>query len=137
MNTLTWTTLDPRTWRARTAAGDYLIHRATDDGGWTLEGPGRVWHALPDLEIAQEVAALAEEVRDDDAHLPRYQVVTSAGAPCGETFGAVGDDDALRILRARRRAGNLPLSSFRLEAEHGRDAGSWRSPADLAETGPA
>ncbi|OLT54343.1 hypothetical protein [Cellulosimicrobium sp. CUA-896] len=131
MNTLTWTTLDPRTWRARSTAGDYLIHRTADDGPCTLEGPDRVWRSLPDLEVAQEVAAHAEEVRDDDHHLPLYRVVTAAGARCGETFGAPSDDDALRILRARRRAGNLPLSGFRLETEHGRAAGSWRSVADL------
>lgn len=126
MDTLTWTTLDPRTWHARTPAGDYLIHRAGDGHACTLEAPDRVWRSLPDLEIAQEVAALADEVHDDDGRLTLYRVVTTTtGTRCGETFGAADDDAALRILRARRRAGNLPLTAFTLETERGRTVGSW------------
>ena len=65
MNTLTWTAEDDATWRARSASREYVIRR-DDTDGWTLDGPGRTWVALPNLEVAKEVAALADDVHHDD-----------------------------------------------------------------------
>ncbi|MET3976817.1 MULTISPECIES: hypothetical protein [unclassified Cellulosimicrobium] len=124
MDMLTWTAVDHRTWRARSASREYVVRR-DDTGTWTLDGPDRTWAALPNLEIAQEVAALADEVHHDDDLMTSYHVVTATGARRGEPFGAETDEDALDVLRARRRAGNLPLAPFRLETTDGRLVGSW------------
>lgn len=107
MNMLTWTAVDHRTWRARSASREYVVRR-DDTGTWTLDGPGRTWGALPSLEIAQEVAALADEVHHDDDRMTSYRVVTATGARRGEPFGAETDEDALDVLRARRRPATSP-----------------------------
>src|SRR5690606_1469582 len=125
MNMLTWNALDASTWRALNASREYVVRREDGDGTWTLVGPERTWAALPSLEVAQEVAALADEVHHDDDSLTLYQVVTATGARRGEPFGADSDDGALDVLRARRRAGNLPLAPFRLETGDGRLVGAW------------
>jgi hypothetical protein len=70
-------------------------------------------------------------VHHDDAGLTTYRVVTAAGARRGEPFGADSDDAALDVLRARRRAGNLPLAPFRLETGDGRLVGSWEKATEL------
>ncbi|QJW35225.1 hypothetical protein [Cellulosimicrobium protaetiae] len=127
---LTWTAVDDGTWRARNASREYVIRREGSDT-WTLDGPGRTWVALPNLEVAQEVAAVADEVHHDDDLLTSYRVVTATGARRGEPFGAGSDDDAMDVLRARRRAGNLPLAPFRLETSDGRTVGSWEKAAEI------
>lgn len=60
-----------------------------------------------------------------------YQVVTDSGALRGEPFDARTDEDALDVVRARRRAGNLPLVPFRLESGDGRVVGSWQHAKDV------
>ncbi|MTG87842.1 hypothetical protein GJV82_02570 [Cellulosimicrobium sp. BIT-GX5] len=130
MNMLTWTALDASTWRALNDAREYVA-RQDDDGTWTLDGPRRTWAALPSLELAQEVAALAEQVHHDDDALATYLVVTASGARRGEPFGAADDGAALDVLRARRRAGNLPLAPFRLETGDGRVVGAWDKATEL------
>lgn len=130
MNMLTWTPIDASTWRAVNASREYVA-RQDDDGTWTLDGPRRSWAALPSLELAQEVAALADEVHHDDDSRTSYRVVTATGARRGEPFGADSDDDALDVLRARRRAGNLPLAPFRLETGDGRVVGAWDKATEL------
>ena len=130
MNTLTWTAEDDATWRARSASREYVIRR-DDADSWTLDGPGRTWVALPNLEVAKEVAALADDVHHDDDSMTRYRVVTATGARRGEPFGADSDEDAIDVLRARRRAGNLPLAPFRLETSDGRLVGSWQKATEI------
>lgn len=131
MNLLSWTAVDASTWRALSASREYVV-RQDGDGTWTLVGPQRSWAALPSLEVAQEVAALADEVHhDDDSLTTTYLVVNAAGARRGDPFGADGDDAALDVLRARRRAGNLPLAPFRLETGDGRVVGAWEKATDL------
>lgn len=130
MNMLTWTAVDNGTWRARNASREYVIRR-DDADTWTLDGPERTWVALPNLEVAKEVAALADEVHHDDDSMTSYHVVTATGARRGEPFGADSDEDAIDVLRARRRAGNLPLAPFRLETSDGRLVGSWQKAVEI------
>lgn len=125
MDVMAWATDDPLVWRARSPHGDYLIRYDAARDTWTLVTPGRTWHALPDLEVAKEVAALADQVRADDDRKTLYRVVTVAGSVRGDEFGAESDDAAMDVVRERRRAGNLPLAPFRLETCDGRTVGSW------------
>jgi len=131
MTDLDWTTTDAGTWRARNGPREYVICHDPATETWTLSGPDRTWDALPGLEVAMEVAAIADEVHHDDDRMTSYRVVTAAGAQRGETFGADSDDGALDVLRARRRAGNLPLAPFRLETDDGRVVGAWRRAAEI------
>src|SRR5690606_4315442 len=130
MNMLTWTALDASTWRALNDAREYVA-RQDDDGTWTLDGPRRTWAALPSLALAQEVAALAEPVHHDDDALATYLVVPASRARRGGPFGAGDRGAALDVLRARRRAGNLPLAPFRLETGDGRVVGAWDKATEL------
>lgn len=70
--------------------------------------------------------AITDDVQSAIRSTRRYQVVTDLGALRGEPFDALTDEDALDVVRARRRAGNLPLAPFRLETADGRVVGSWQ-----------
>jgi hypothetical protein len=75
--------------------------------------------------------ATTEHGQPDAGQAYRYRVVTASGAPRGEPIAAAADEDALDVVRARRRAGNLPLAPFRLESPDGRVVGSWQQAADV------
>ncbi|OLT46141.1 hypothetical protein [Cellulosimicrobium sp. CUA-896] len=131
MDALRWSALGDGVYRAEVDGYAYEICHDTDLDTWTLETGGRTWRALPSLDVAQEVAVVAHEVRDSDRGTTRYRVVTSSGAVRGEEFGAVDDDEALQVLRARLRSGNLPLAPFQLLADGGRVVGSWQRAVEL------
>ena len=56
--------------------------------------------------------AITEGIQPAVGLTNRYQVVTDSGSLRGEPSDAVTDDHALDVVRARRRAGNLPLAPF-------------------------
>lgn len=131
MDALRWSALRDGAWRAEVDGCAYEIRHDPALDTFTLETAGRTWRALPSLEVAQEVAGVAHEVRDSDRATTRYKVVTDSGAVRGEVFGAADDDEAVQVLRARLRAGNLPLAPFRLVTDDGRVVGSWQRAVEL------
>lgn len=131
MDALRWSALADGVWRAEVDGGAYEIRHDPAVDTWTLEARGRTWRALPSLDVAQEVAVVAHGVHDSDRGTTRYRVVTSAGAVRGEEFGAADDDEAVQVLRARLRSGNLPLAPFRLLTHEGRVVGSWQRAVEL------
>jgi hypothetical protein len=132
MDALRWRALSDGAWRADGDGYAYEIRHDPALDAWTLETDGRTWRALPSLDVAQEVALVAHDVRDSDRGTTRYRVVvTATGSVRGEEFGAADDDEAVQVLRARLRSGNLPLAPFRLVTRDDRVVGSWQRAVEL------